>query len=156
MSASVLGRCPGSEALWRDISNEGGRKRNGRTIRQQQAQRSQVGAQRHQAGHTGASRRHDRSQDGLAIAHDFPEADAERIAAMAATALGIGKRISERTNMGDLSESVIHGRNGYLVVYGAGEDTVLVMQGPIESNLGLMRIEARVAAVEIKQLLTRA
>ena len=96
------------------------------------------------------------SQDGLAIAHDFPEADAERIAAMAATALGIGKRISERTNMGDLSESVIHGRNGYLVVYGAGEDAVLVMQGPIESNLGLMRIEARVAAVEIKQLLTRA
>ena len=58
--------------------------------------------------------------------------------------------------MGDLSESVIHGRNGYLVVYGAGEDAVLVMQGPIESNLGLMRIEARVAAVEIKQLLTRA
>ena len=96
------------------------------------------------------------SQDGLAIAHDFPEADAERIAAMAATALGIGKRISERTNMGDLSESVIHGRNGYLVVYGTGEDAVLVMQGPIESNLGLMRIEARVAAVEIKQLLTRA
>ena len=96
------------------------------------------------------------SQDGLAIAHDFPEADAERIAAMAATALGIGKRISERTNMGDLSESVIHGRNGYLVVYVAGEDAVLVMQGPIESNLGLMRIEARVAAVEIKQLLTRA
>lgn len=96
------------------------------------------------------------SQDGLAIAHDFPEADAERIAAMAATALGIGKRVSERTNMGDLSESVIHGRNGYLVVYGAGEDAVLVMQGPIESNLGLMRIEARVAAVEITQLLTRA
>ena len=96
------------------------------------------------------------SQDGLAIAHDFPEADAERIAAMAATALGLGKRISERTNMGDLSKTVIHGRNGYLVVYGAGEDAVLVMQGPIESNLGLMRIEARVAAVEIKQLLTRA
>ena len=96
------------------------------------------------------------SQDGLAIAHDFPEADAERIAAMAATALGLGKRISERTNMGDLSETVIHGRTGCLVVYGAGEDAVLVMQGPIESNLGLMRIEARVAAVEIKQLLTRA
>ena len=96
------------------------------------------------------------SQDGLAIAHDFPEADAERIAAMAATALGLGKRISERTNMGDLAEAVIHGRNGYLVVYGAGEDAVLVMQGPIESNLGLMRIEARVAAVEIKQLLTTA
>ncbi len=96
------------------------------------------------------------SQDGLAIAHDFPEADAERIAAMAATALGLGKRISERTSMGELAEAVVRGQNGYLVVYGAGADAVLVMQGPIDSNLGLMRIEARVASVEIKQLLARA
>ena len=96
------------------------------------------------------------SQDGLAIAHDFPDGEAERVAAMAATALGLGKRISERTNMGELAEAVIRGENGYLVVYGAGSDAVLVMQGPIDSNLGLMRIEARVAAVEITQLLTRA
>ena len=96
------------------------------------------------------------SQDGLAIAHDFPEADAERVAAMAATALGLGKRITERTNMGELAESVIRGREGYLVVYGAGDDAVLVMKGPIDANLGLMRVEARGAAVEIKQLLTRA
>ena len=96
------------------------------------------------------------SQDGLAIAHDFSESEAERVAAMAATALGLGKRISERTNMGDLAEAVVRGQNGYLVVYGAGADAVLVMQGPIDSNLGLMRIEARVASVEIKQLLSRA
>ncbi|PIE99881.1 MAG: hypothetical protein CR979_02465 [Propionibacterium sp.] len=96
------------------------------------------------------------SQDGLSIAHDFPENEAERIAAMAATALGLGKRISERTSMGDLAEAVIRGQNGYLVVYGAGTDAVLVMQGPIDSNLGLMRIESRVASVEIKQLLGRA
>ena len=95
------------------------------------------------------------SQDGLAIAHDFPDGEAERVAAMAATALGLGKRISERTNMGDLQETVVRGENGYLVVYGAGDDAVLVMQGPIDSNLGLMRIEARVASVEIKQLLAR-
>lgn len=95
------------------------------------------------------------SQDGLAIAHDFPDGEAERVAAMAATALGLGKRISERTNMGELAEAVIRGENGYLVVYGAGSDAVLVMQGPIDSNLGLMRIEARVASVEIKQLLAR-
>ena len=51
---------------------------------------------------------------------------------------------------------MIRGREGYLVVYGAGDDAVLVMKGPIDANLGLMRVEARVAAVEIKQLLTRA
>jgi len=95
------------------------------------------------------------SVDGLAVAHDFPEADAERIAAMAATALGLGTKISERTNLGTLAEAVIRGDQGYLVVYSAGREAVLVLAGPIDSNLGLMRIEARVAAVEIKQILGR-
>ncbi|AQP51776.1 hypothetical protein BW733_14040 [Tessaracoccus flavescens] len=96
------------------------------------------------------------SVDGLAVAHDFPEADAERMAAMAATALGLGTRITERTRLGTLAEAVIRGEQGYLVVYSAGTDAVLVLSGPIDSNLGLMRIEARVAAVEIKQILGQA
>ena len=49
------------------------------------------------------------SVDGLAVAHDFPEADAERMAAMAATALGLGTRITERTRLGTLAEAVIRG-----------------------------------------------
>lgn len=93
------------------------------------------------------------TNDGLAVAHDFPDAEAERIAAMAATALGLGKRISERTSLGNLAEAVIRGDNGYLVVYAAGADAVLVLTGPIDSNLGLMRIEARMAAVNIKRVL---
>ena len=96
------------------------------------------------------------SVDGLAVAHDFPEADAERMAAMAATALGLGTRITERTRLGTLAEAVIRGEQGYLVVYSAGTDAVLVLSGPIDSNLGLMRIEARVAAVQIKQILGQA
>ena len=96
------------------------------------------------------------SVDGLAVAHDFPEADAERMAAMAATALGLGTRITERTRLGTLAEAVIRGEQGYLVVYSAGTDAVLVLSGPIDSNLGLMRIEARVAAVDIKQILGQA
>lgn len=94
------------------------------------------------------------SVDGLAIAHDFSDADADRVAAMAATALGLGTRITERTNLGQLAESVIRGDRGYLVVYAAGDEAVLVMSGPIDSNLGLMRIEARLAAVEIKRILS--
>ncbi|MDO5286433.1 MAG: roadblock/LC7 domain-containing protein [Actinomycetia bacterium] len=96
------------------------------------------------------------STDGLPIAHDFPESSAERVAAMAATAFGLGGRIAERTDLGGFAEAVIRGQSGYLVTYAAGNDAVLVMTGPIDSNLGLMRIEARVAAVEIKQLLGRA
>ncbi|PIE21310.1 MAG: hypothetical protein CSA64_02550 [Arachnia propionica] len=96
------------------------------------------------------------STDGLAIAHDFPESAADQVAAMAATALGLGQRVSERTDLGELAEAVVRGQSGYMVVYAAGVDAVLVMTGPIESNLGLMRIEARVASVEIKQLLGRS
>lgn len=96
------------------------------------------------------------SVDGLPVAHDFQDSEAERIAAMAATALGLGKRISERTDLGNLAEAVIRGERGYLVIYAAGADAVLALSGPIDSNLGLMRIEARVAAVEIKSLLRSA
>ena len=96
------------------------------------------------------------STDGLPVAHDFPESEAEKIATMAATALGLGTRISERTNLGTMAEAVIRGQDGYLVVYSAGDEAALVLSGPIDSNLGLMRIEARVAAVEIKQVLGRA
>ncbi|PID53015.1 MAG: hypothetical protein CSA58_10435 [Micrococcales bacterium] len=93
------------------------------------------------------------SDDGLPIAHDFPEVEAERIAAMAATALGLGKRVSERTALGDLAETVIRGDQGYLVVYAAGDSAVLVLSGPSNSNLGLMRIEARAASAEISHSL---
>lgn len=93
------------------------------------------------------------SVDGLPVAHDFEEADSERIAAMAAAALGLGIRISERTDLGDMAETVIRGTRGYLVVYAVGEEVVMVMSGPIDSNLGMMRIEARMASIEIKRIL---
>lgn len=92
------------------------------------------------------------SADGLAVSHDFPDAEAERIAAMAATALGLGKRMTERTNMGALQETVVRGDHGYLVVYAAGDSAVLVMSGPVNSNLGLMRIEARSASAAVGQI----
>lgn len=93
------------------------------------------------------------SADGLPIAHDFPENESERLAAMAATALGLGKRVTERTSLGDLNETLVRGERGYLVVYSAGDNGILVMSGPITSNLGLMRIEARSASTVVGQVL---
>jgi hypothetical protein len=93
------------------------------------------------------------STDGLAIAHDFPAGEAERVAAMAATALGLGKRITERTDLGGLLETVVRGNLGYLVVYSAGENAVLVLSGPSSANLGLMRIEAKAASTAVSRVL---
>ncbi|MBK6869917.1 MAG: roadblock/LC7 domain-containing protein [Kineosporiaceae bacterium] len=94
------------------------------------------------------------SLDGLPVAHDFAETDADRVAAMAATALGLGTRISQRISLGDFQEAVVRGDSGYLVAYSAGRQAVLVMCGPSDANLALMRIEARAVSVKINQLLT--
>jgi predicted regulator of Ras-like GTPase activity (Roadblock/LC7/MglB family) len=93
------------------------------------------------------------STDGLPVAHDFQEQDAERIAAMAGMALSLGRRISERVTLGEFQETVIRGDKGYLVAYAAGAQAVLVLSGPSDANLGLMRIEARSASVVITKVL---
>jgi hypothetical protein len=89
------------------------------------------------------------SEDGLAIAHDFSDAQAARVAAMAATALGLGRRILTTTELGDLGEAVIRGTGGHLVIYSAGNVGVLVVQAPSSANLGLIHLEARSAAKKV-------
>lgn len=93
------------------------------------------------------------SADGLPMAHDFPEAEAPRIAAMAATSLGLGKRIATTLRLGGLQETVIRGQSGYFVVYEAGENGVLALALPAGANLGLVHLEAREAAKRLRELL---
>ncbi|MCS7219184.1 MAG: roadblock/LC7 domain-containing protein [Thermus sp.] len=93
------------------------------------------------------------STDGLSLASDVPEAEAARVAAMAATALGLGKRIASTTALGGLEEVVVRGREGYLVVYAAGDKGVLAVTAPMGANLGLIHLEARQAAARIAQVL---
>ncbi|MCX7850789.1 roadblock/LC7 domain-containing protein [Thermus sp.] len=93
------------------------------------------------------------STDGLSLATDLPEAEAARAAAMAATALGLGKRIASTTALGGLEEVVVRGREGYLVVYAAGDKGVLAVTAPMGANLGLIHLEARQAAGRIAQTL---
>jgi predicted regulator of Ras-like GTPase activity (Roadblock/LC7/MglB family) len=93
------------------------------------------------------------SQDGLPIVHDFPETEAPRIAAMAATSLGLGKRIAATLRLGDFQEAVVRGASGYLVVYDVGDKAVLALSAPASANLGLVHLEARETAQKIKGLL---
>jgi predicted regulator of Ras-like GTPase activity (Roadblock/LC7/MglB family) len=93
------------------------------------------------------------STDGLSLASDLPEAEAARTAAMAATALGLGKRIAQTSNLGGLEEVVVRGQSGYMVVYSAGDKGVLAVAAPAGANLGLIRLEAQGAAQRIAQVL---
>lgn len=91
--------------------------------------------------------------DGLSLATDLSESEAARAAAMAATALGLGKRIAQATALGAFDEVVVRGQQGYLMVYAAGEKGVLAVTAPAGANLGLIHLEARQFAQQITQVL---
>jgi len=91
------------------------------------------------------------STDGLPIAHNA--ADAPRVAAMAATALGLGKRIGQTAELGSLQETIVRGDQGYFVIYAAGDKGVLAVSAPADANLGLIHLEARGCAGRLAQIL---
>jgi predicted regulator of Ras-like GTPase activity (Roadblock/LC7/MglB family) len=94
------------------------------------------------------------SNDGLPVAHSFSNgADPNRIAAMAAAASNLGRRISESVTAGIMSEISVRGDDGMLFVYTAGPKAVLAVLGGAGSNAGLIHLEARTTAKEIGELL---
>lgn len=85
--------------------------------------------------------------DGLPIAQSFSDStDANRVAAMAATALGLGKRINDTLGTGQLTEMSVSGADGQVYVYATGQKGVLAVVTPSNMNLGLLHMEARDAA----------
>lgn len=93
------------------------------------------------------------SSDGLPIAHDFANGDATRVAAIAATVLGLGKRIADTTGCGTLEETVTRGTDGYMIIYSAGTKAVLAVVAPAYANLGLIHLEARDVAANVAALM---
>ena len=87
------------------------------------------------------------TSDGLPIAQAMQDGtDANRVAAMAATALGLGKRINDTLGSGDLTEMSVSGHDGQVFIYAAGRKGVLAVVTPAGMNLGLLHMEARDAA----------
>jgi uncharacterized protein len=93
------------------------------------------------------------SNEGLPIAHALTNgADPNRIAAMAAAASGLGRRISENISVGALNEVSVQAEEGALFIYSAGSKAVLAVLSPQGGNAGLIHLEARSAAKEIGDL----
>jgi len=93
------------------------------------------------------------SAEGLPVAHSLSNGtDPNRVAAMAAAASSLGRRISESMATGVMSEVSIRGDDGVLFVYSAGTKAVLAVMGPMGSNAGLIHLEARNVAKEIGDL----
>lgn len=84
--------------------------------------------------------------DGLAIGSDFQEEEAARVAAMAASSVGLGNRITKTAELGGMKDMMIEGREGMLILYMVGNSGVLAIRAPERCNLGLIRLEGPKAA----------
>ena len=89
------------------------------------------------------------SVDGLPMAHDVYGHDPAGIAAMAATAAGLGKRIVGDFEFGDFAECVVRAEGGYFVVYSVGRVAVLAVMASEGANLGRVHLEARRCVAKI-------
>jgi uncharacterized protein len=93
------------------------------------------------------------SNEGLPIAHSLSNgSDPNRVAAMAAAASSLGRRISDSMTAGTLAEVSIQAEEGALFVYSAGSKAVLAVISPQGGNAGLIHLESRSTAKEIGDL----
>jgi uncharacterized protein len=93
------------------------------------------------------------SADGLVIAADLPGGiDPERVAAMAATSIGLGERISSTLSIGVLDEQTVKASDGSMHLFVVGSDAVLALLSAPGANLGLLNLEARTTARDLSKL----
>lgn len=95
------------------------------------------------------------SNDGMVVASNIQGGDPARMAAMVATALGLGKRICDTFGGGNLNETSISGSDSQVYIYATGAKGVLAVISASGANVGLIHIECRDAASKIQQLLNQ-
>jgi predicted regulator of Ras-like GTPase activity (Roadblock/LC7/MglB family) len=84
------------------------------------------------------------SEDGLSIATYLPqEVEEDRISAMSAVMLSLGKRIADELKLGSLEQVYIKGENGYVILYSIGDEAVLMALARLQAKLGLIFLDLR-------------
>ncbi|MFJ7421641.1 roadblock/LC7 domain-containing protein [Streptomyces uncialis] len=92
------------------------------------------------------------SVDGLVLAQDAAESEAEAVAALTAAALGVGSRLTETTGQGHFRELLVRGADGYVATYAAGTHAVLTVLAEPRVNVGRLHLEARRSSTVIGEL----
>ncbi len=88
--------------------------------------------------------------DGIVLVSRMSaDVNADRVGAVAATMMGVTRRVSGELRIGAPEETIIKAGNGLFMVLPAGEQSLLAVNLREGANLGLVRIEAREAARDI-------
>ncbi|MFD9881431.1 roadblock/LC7 domain-containing protein [Streptomyces alboflavus] len=96
------------------------------------------------------------SVDGLVLAQDTTDIEAEGVCALTAAALGVALRLSEATHQGGFRELLIRGEQGYVATYTAGSTAVLTLLAEPRVNVGRLHLEGRRSSVLIGELVDAA
>jgi len=93
------------------------------------------------------------SVDGLIMASDLPaEVEEDRVSAMSAAMLSLGERIAGELGRGALDQVYIRGDNGYVILMSVGDEAVLTALARQEAKLGLVFLDMRRAADDLRRL----
>lgn len=94
------------------------------------------------------------STDGIVLASRMSnDINADRVGAVAATMIGVTKRVSGELKIGTTEETIIKASNGLFMVLPAGSQSLLAINLREGANLGMVRIEARDAAAAIGKII---
>ncbi|MEV5972674.1 roadblock/LC7 domain-containing protein [Streptomyces sp. NPDC051921] len=96
------------------------------------------------------------SADGLVLAQDAVDVEAESVAALTAAALGVGQRLADTTGQGGFRELLVRGEHGYVATYAAGGSAVLTLLAQPKINVGRLHLEARRSSARIGELVNEA
>jgi predicted regulator of Ras-like GTPase activity (Roadblock/LC7/MglB family) len=94
------------------------------------------------------------ASDGIPILADVAkDIDPAHISALAASDLGIARQAAEVIGLGALSQTVVFGSKGYMVVYAIGRLSLLVVLGDKGLNLGRLLHESETVAERVGAIL---
>ena len=94
------------------------------------------------------------STDGLTMAALLPSTlDEDRVGAMSAAMLTLGDRTAKELERGTLEQVLIKGDKGYVLMTYAGIEGVLTVLTKPQTKLGLVFLDVKHAADQIKKFL---
>lgn len=93
------------------------------------------------------------SVDGLIMASALPTGvEEDRVSAMSAAMLSLGERISSELGRGMLDQVYVKGLQGYVILMSVGDEAVLTTLVRQNAKLGLIFLDMRRSADDLKTL----
>ncbi len=95
------------------------------------------------------------STDGIVFASRFNSSvNIDRVSAIAATVLGVSRRVAKDLVLGSSNETIIQCEGGFFIIYPVNDKCLLAVNLRKGGNLGMVRLEASDTADKISGIMS--